>query len=44
MIAALGVDNTQCIYDVDDCFYKNLFAGLVEYEALCQLHEKIGPF
>lgn len=25
MITAFGVDNTQYIYDVDDCFYKNLF-------------------
>lgn len=40
MITALGSSNTQCIYDVDDSFYENLFAGLVEYEALCQLHDK----
>lgn len=39
MITALGA-NTQCIYDVDDSFYENLFAGLVEYEALCQLHDE----
>lgn len=30
MITALGSNNTQCIYDFDDSFYENLFAGLVE--------------
>lgn len=40
MITALGSNNTQCIYDFDDSFYENLFSGLVEYEALRQLHDK----
>ena len=37
---ALGDNNTQCIYHADNSLHRNLFAGLVEYETLRQLHNK----
>ena len=37
---ALRDNNTQCIYHADDSLHRNLFAGLVEYETLRQLHNK----
>ena len=37
---ALRDNNTQCIYHADDSIHRNLFAGLVEYETLRQLHNK----
>ena len=40
MITALGGNNTQYIYNIEDSLHKKLFAGLVEYEALRQLHSK----
>ena len=40
MITALGENNTQYIYNIEDSLHKKLFAGLVEYEALRQLHSK----
>ena len=40
LIMALGDNNTQCIYHADDSLHRNLFAGLVEYETLRQLHNK----
>ena len=40
LIRALGSHNTQYIYNIDDPLYRILFSGLVEYEALRQLHIK----
>ena len=40
MIKALGSNNTQYIYNIEDSLHKKLFAGLVEYEDLRQLHNK----
>ena len=40
MITALGGNNTQYIYNIEDSLHKKLFAGLVEYEDLRQLHNK----
>lgn len=40
MITALGGNNTQYIYNIEYSLHKKLFAGLVEYEALRQLHSK----
>ena len=40
LIMLLGGYNTQCIYNFDDSLHRNLFAGLVEYEALYQIHNK----
>ena len=36
----MGSHNTQYIYNIDDPLYRILFSGLVEYEALRQLHIK----
>lgn len=38
LIRALGSHNTQHIYNIDDLLHRILFSGLVEYEALRQLH------